>query len=199
MTSIRAAARLTRPHTVHIVTGRTRQLLGIKSQHDEGQIAVMGDDGGMHAQRGVGSAALSAESDDSSNAHLYPRVTSFRSRRSTLTDGQQDTWDRLWDELGTQARPASPDGEPVEFALDTGGLVRPPRTRGAGDRLRYRHVDAGDGHRRAQYRRRRRRGLPARSGPAVESAIDREHVTNIRLIRGDGLDVLERHVRAQVR
>ena len=35
---------------------------------------------------------------------MYPRVTSFRSRRSTLTDKQQQTWDRLWPRIGTQAR-----------------------------------------------------------------------------------------------
>lgn len=31
---------------------------------------------------------------------LYPRVTSFRSRRGALTDPQQDAWDRRWPELG---------------------------------------------------------------------------------------------------
>ncbi|MEE2057033.1 tRNA (guanosine(46)-N7)-methyltransferase TrmB [Rhodococcus artemisiae] len=31
---------------------------------------------------------------------LYPRVTSFRSRRGSLTDPQQDAWDRRWPELG---------------------------------------------------------------------------------------------------
>ncbi|MFZ2528017.1 MAG: tRNA (guanosine(46)-N7)-methyltransferase TrmB [Rhodococcus sp. (in: high G+C Gram-positive bacteria)] len=31
---------------------------------------------------------------------LYPRVTSFRSRRGALTDPQQETWDRQWPDLG---------------------------------------------------------------------------------------------------
>jgi tRNA (guanine-N7-)-methyltransferase len=31
---------------------------------------------------------------------LYPRVTSFRSRRGALTEPQQKTWDRRWPELG---------------------------------------------------------------------------------------------------
>ncbi|MBH0121454.1 tRNA (guanosine(46)-N7)-methyltransferase TrmB [Rhodococcus sp. CX] len=31
---------------------------------------------------------------------LYPRVTSFRSRRGSLTDPQQECWDRRWPELG---------------------------------------------------------------------------------------------------
>ena len=34
----------------------------------------------------------------------HPRVTSFRSRRSALSGGQQQTWDRLWPELGMHAR-----------------------------------------------------------------------------------------------
>ncbi|MDX5310952.1 MAG: tRNA (guanosine(46)-N7)-methyltransferase TrmB, partial [Rhodococcus sp. (in: high G+C Gram-positive bacteria)] len=31
---------------------------------------------------------------------LYPRVTSFRSRRGALTLPQQESWDRCWPELG---------------------------------------------------------------------------------------------------
>lgn len=33
---------------------------------------------------------------------LYPRVTSFRSRRGSLTDPQQQCWDRRWPELGKE-------------------------------------------------------------------------------------------------
>lgn len=33
---------------------------------------------------------------------LYPRVTSFRSRRGALTDPQQSAWDRRWPELGKE-------------------------------------------------------------------------------------------------
>ena len=39
------------------------------------------------------------------------RVTGFRSRRSALTPAQQQTWDRLWPQLGTEARAA--DGRPA--------------------------------------------------------------------------------------
>ena len=34
--------------------------------------------------------------------HLHRRVSSFRSRRSALTDAQQRTWARLWPQLGTE-------------------------------------------------------------------------------------------------
>lgn len=33
---------------------------------------------------------------------LYPRVTSFRSRRGSLTEPQQQSWDRRWAELGKE-------------------------------------------------------------------------------------------------
>ncbi|MFW0783080.1 tRNA (guanosine(46)-N7)-methyltransferase TrmB [Gordonia sp. CPCC 206044] len=39
-----------------------------------------------------------SESPDQSR--LYPRVTSFRFRRGTLTPGQQRNWDTLWPQLG---------------------------------------------------------------------------------------------------
>src|SRR5690242_20190074 len=35
--------------------------------------------------------------------HTHRRVTSFRSRRATLTDAQQRTWARLWPQLGADA------------------------------------------------------------------------------------------------
>ena len=44
-------------------------------------------------------------------SHLHPRVTSYRSRHSSVSSGQQETWDRLWPELGTHARlPEGPAG-----------------------------------------------------------------------------------------
>lgn len=33
-------------------------------------------------------------------SRLYPRVTSFRSRRGSLTDPQQGAWDRMWPKIG---------------------------------------------------------------------------------------------------
>ncbi|EOM76334.1 tRNA (guanine-N(7)-)-methyltransferase [Rhodococcus rhodnii LMG 5362] len=42
---------------------------------------------------------------DGRGSHLYPRVTSFRSRRGTLTDAQQGAWDRQWERLGSEVAP----------------------------------------------------------------------------------------------
>lgn len=135
----------------------------------------------MHVQRHGGSATPEAGA-----AHLYPRVTSFRSRRSTLTEAQQDIWDRLWPQLGTQAR----DGDRPADRLDAQawfGRQAPlileigcgTGTSTLGMALAEPDLDvvAAEVY---------RRGLAQLLG-----GIDREGVTNIRLVRGDGVDVLE--------
>ena len=66
------------------------------------------------------------------------------------------------------ARHARPVDRRTRRAARHPGVVRQVGAGGAGDRLRHRHVDAGDGQGRAGHRRGRRRGLPARAGPAAE-------------------------------
>jgi tRNA (guanine-N7-)-methyltransferase len=135
----------------------------------------------MHAQRHGGSTTPDAE-----RAHPYPRVTSFRSRRSTLTEAQQEVWDRLWPQLGTQAR----DGDQFAGRLDTAtwfgrqapvvleiGCGTGTSTLGMAMAEPDTDVVAAEVY---------RRGLAQ-----LLSAIDREGVSNIRLVRGDALDVLE--------
>ena len=41
-----------------------------------------------------------SSSDDVDRSRLFPRVTSFRFRRGTLTAGQERNWDELWPKLG---------------------------------------------------------------------------------------------------
>lgn len=119
--------------------------------------------------------------------HAHRRVTSFRSRRSTLSGGQQSTWDRRWPELGAEARDA--DGRPAP-PLDTTawfGRTAPLVLEigsGTGTSTLAMAQDEPDIDVIAVevYRR----GLAQLLG-----GIDRAGVTNIRMIRGDGLDVLE--------
>ena len=135
----------------------------------------MSDDGRMHAQRDVTAAS-----------HLHPRVTSFRSRRSSISGGQQHTWDRLWPELGMEARDAdSPvaglDTEawfgrsaPIVLEIGCGAGTSTLAMAQAEPDIDVVAVEVY------------RRGLAQ-----LLSGIKREGVTNIRLVRGDGVDVLE--------
>ncbi len=119
-------------------------------------------------------------------SHLHPRVTSFRTRRTTLSGAQQATWERLWPEIGMHAR----DGGGPAPLLDTEawfGRSAPVVLEigcGAGTSTLAMAMAEPDIDVVAVevYRR----GLAQ-----LLSGIDRESVRNIRLVRGDGVDVLE--------
>lgn len=126
-------------------------------------------------------------SDLQASPHLHRRVTSFRSRRAALTDSQQRTWARLWPELGIEARIPGPE---LIAPLDTDQWF------GRSAPLVL-EIGCGTGTSTAAMAKQEpdidvvavevyKRGLAQLLG-----AIDREHITNVRLIRGDGLDVLE--------
>lgn len=116
--------------------------------------------------------------------HLHRRVSSFRSRRSALTEAQQRTWERLWPVLGTEAaarrvQPLDADGwfgrtAPVVLEIGSGTGTATAAMAQAEPHLNVVAVEVY------------RRGLAQ-----LLSRIDREGITNVRLIRGDGLDVLE--------
>lgn len=117
----------------------------------------------------------------------YRRTTSFRTRRSQLSAAQQRTWERRWPELGmvavddTDAPGASLDtaawfGREAPLVLEIGCGT------GTSTLLMAQSEPETDVIAVEVYRR----GLAQ-----LLSAIDREDVTNIRLIRGDAVDVLE--------
>jgi tRNA (guanine-N7-)-methyltransferase len=149
----------------------------------------MGDDGGMQAQRKVEPADIPAEPAEPSAAHLHRRITSFRSRRSTLSDSQQEAWDRLWPLLGTQARWSDRPADPLDTDAWFGRRAPVVLEIGSGtgtSTLAMAHAEPDvDVVAVEVYRR----GLAQ-----LLTAIDREQVTNIRLVRGDALDVLEHMV-----
>ncbi|BBZ05889.1 tRNA (guanine-N(7)-)-methyltransferase [Mycolicibacterium doricum] len=124
---------------------------------------------------------------DFPSAPRHRRVTSFRSRRSALSGGQQDTWDRLWPELGTEARdrdgrPAAPPdtaawfGRAAPLVLEIGSGTGTSTLAMAQDEPGI-DVIAVEVY---------RRGLAQ-----LLTGIDRAGVRNIRMVRGDGVDVLE--------
>lgn len=156
----------------------------------------MSDHGQMHARStdvagrpapgsdAAGSTASDPGATDDTRRHR--RVTSFRSRRSTLSAGQQQTWDRRWPELGISARDDA--GNPITVDLEAWfGRTAPIVL----------EIGCGTGTSTLAMARAEpdidvvavevyRRGLAQ-----LLSAIDRAEVSNIRLIRGDGVDVLE--------
>ncbi len=122
--------------------------------------------------------------------HFSPRVTSFRARRSTISDKQQATWERLWPELGKEARLA---GNPPGL-LDTEALFgrRAPVVL---------EIGCGTGTSTLAMAQTEpdvdvvavevyRRGLAQLLGAIDRTSDSDRPVTNIRLVRGDGVDVL---------
>jgi tRNA (guanine-N7-)-methyltransferase len=116
----------------------------------------------------------------------YPRTTTFRTRRSALSSAQQRTWERLWPVLGSLARTADGPGEPLDtcawFGRDAPLVLEIGCGTGTSTLAMAQSEPEVDVIAVDVYRR----GLAQLLG-----AIERESVTNIRLIRGDALDVLE--------
>jgi tRNA (guanine-N7-)-methyltransferase len=113
--------------------------------------------------------------------HLHRRVTSFRSRRAALTDAQQRTWARLWPELGMDAAT-----EPLDTDRWFGRTAPVVLEIGSGTGVSTAMMAQQEPHLDVVAVEVYRRGLAQLLG-----AIDRENIANIRLVRGDGLDVLE--------
>ncbi len=141
--------------------------------------AFMGHHGRMHAQPGVGLRP--------DTPWGYLPATSFRSRRSALSEAQRKTWERLWPQLGRQAD--TPPGEPGDAPLDTHAWF------GRSAPLVV-EIGCGSGTSTLAMAQAEpdidviaveiyRRGLAQ-----LLCAIDAEQVGNIRLIRGNGVDVL---------
>lgn len=120
-------------------------------------------------------------------AHQHRRVTSFRSRRSTLSTGQQSTWDRRWPELGKVAR--TEDGEPAPL-IDTAawfGRTAPVVVEiGSGTGISTLAMAQEEPHLDVIAVEVYRKGMAQLLG-----GVDRAGLTNVRFVRGDGVDVLE--------
>lgn len=119
-------------------------------------------------------------------SHLHPRVTAYRSRRSTVSTSQQQTWDRLWPTVGRNAR--SEDGPAPLLDTETWfGRSAPVILEiGSGTGTSTLAMAKAEPDADVVAVEVYRRGLAQLLG-----AMDRDGVTNIRLVRGDGVDVLE--------
>jgi tRNA (guanine-N7-)-methyltransferase len=119
-------------------------------------------------------------------AHLHPRVTSFRTRRTTLSGAQQATWDRLWPELGAPARDGDGPAPPLDTETWFGRRAPIVLEIGCGAGTSTLAMAQAEPDIDVVAVEVYRRGLAQ-----LLSGIDRAGVGNIRLIRGDGVDVLE--------
>ncbi|EGD54824.1 tRNA (guanine-N(7)-)-methyltransferase [Gordonia neofelifaecis NRRL B-59395] len=131
--------------------------------------------------------AADGSAPDTDRSRLYPRVTSFRFRRGTLTTGQQRNWESLWPQLGRDLRtgPDRADEPPLApaewFGRDAPLIIE---------------VGSGTGISTAAMAE----AEPDANVVAVEvyqpglaqlvGLVDRAGVNNVRMIRGDATVVL---------
>jgi tRNA (guanine-N7-)-methyltransferase len=179
--------------------------LGINLDQGRQLRAFMGHDGRMHAQPGVGIRPDTLDAGPETGEAVMPApdapdsgrpdrrhlpATSFRSRRSALSGAQRQTWERLWPELGLSVGTHDGSGRERPEPLDTRAWFgrRAPVVLeigcGSGTSTLAMAKDEPDVDVIAVeiYRR----GLAQ-----LLSAMDRERVGNIRLIRGNAIDVLQ--------
>lgn len=145
----------------------------------------------MHAQRGVAMSADTPSGDSDRPDQRYLPATAFRARRAALSDAQRQTWERRWPELGLSIGAAADEPEKPEPPLDTRAWFG----RQAPVVL---EIGCGSGTSTLAMAKEEpgidvvavevyRRGLAQ-----LLCAIDRDKVSNIRLIRGNAVDVLQR-------
>ncbi len=144
----------------------------------------MGHDGRMHAQPGVGVTPDTPAPEGSAERRLP--ATAFRSRRSALSNGQRETWERLWPELGMSVEPRPPDAGPLDTEAWFGRAAPLVLEIGCGSGTSTLAMAQDEPDLDVIAVEIYRRGLAQ-----LLCAIDREQVGNIRLIRGNALDVLE--------
>jgi len=158
----------------------------------------MGHHGQMHAHTGVGlcpDAPVDSDADPSPEPHDMPDLpdmegylptTSFRSRRSALSNAQRETWERLWPELGMLALPRAPHAQPLDTRAWFGREAPVVLEVGSGSgtsTLAMAQAEPGiDVIAVEVYKR----GLAQ-----LLCAIDTAKINNIRLIRGNAVDVLD--------
>jgi tRNA (guanine-N7-)-methyltransferase len=156
----------------------------------------MGHHGQMHLHSGVrvrpdtpavGPDATRPEQrfDEGGAGRRLP-ASSFRSRHSALSDTQRQTWERLWPELGMSVVPGPACAEPLDTRAWFGRSAPVVLEIGSGSGTSTLAMAQDEPDIDVIAVEIYRRGLAQ-----LLCAIDREQVSNIRLIRGNGIDVLE--------
>lgn len=145
----------------------------------------MGHHGRMHAQPGVRARPHTPVAEQIEPNRRLP-ASSFRSRHSALSDLQRETWERLWPELGFSIAP-EPPVEPLDITGWFGRRAPLVLEIGCGNGASTLAMAQDEPDIDVIAVEIYRRGLAQ-----LLCAIEREQVSNIRLIRGNGIEVLER-------
>ncbi|WP_040509619.1 tRNA (guanosine(46)-N7)-methyltransferase TrmB [Gordonia soli] len=121
------------------------------------------------------------------SSRLYPRVTSFRFRRGTLTAGQQKNWETLWPTLGRDLAtdPEQTPEPPIDFPALFGRIAPTVLEIGSGTGVSTAAMAAEEPDVDVLAVEVYKPGLAQLVG-----LIDRNDLTNIRMIRGDAMVVL---------
>ncbi|MDM4141444.1 MULTISPECIES: tRNA (guanosine(46)-N7)-methyltransferase TrmB [Mycobacterium] len=121
----------------------------------------------------------------------YLPATAFRARRAALSDAQRQTWERRWPELGLSIGSAADEADHPEPPLDTrawfGRQAPVVLEIGCGSGISTLAMAKEEPGIDVVAVEVYRRGLAQ-----LLCAIDRDKVSNIRLIRGNAVDVLQR-------
>lgn len=145
----------------------------------------------MHAQRGVAMSAETPSGDSNRPDQRYLPATAFRARRAALSDAQRQTWERRWPELGLSIGSAADEADHPDPPLDTrawfGRQAPVVLEIGCGSGISTLAMAKEEPGIDVVAVEVYRRGLAQ-----LLCAIDRDKVSNIRLIRGNAVDVLQR-------
>lgn len=136
----------------------------------------------------ISAADDAVDSDDfagaSKGSRLYPRVTSFRSRRGSLTTPQQDAWDRMWPKIGRDVGDDLIDTT-AWFERDAPLIVEI----GSGTGTATAAMAKAEPHVNLIAVEVYRPGLAQ-----LLQLVERNDLTNVRVLRGDAVEVLEHMV-----
>jgi tRNA (guanine-N7-)-methyltransferase len=142
----------------------------------------------MHAQPGLGTcpdAPVEVEAGLSTDEHRRLPASTFRTRRSTLSGGQRETWERRWPDLGLSLTSDPGAREPLDTAAWFGRQAPVVLEIGCGSGISTLAMAKDEPGVDVIAVEVYRRGLAQ-----LLTAIDREGLDNIRLIHGNALDVL---------
>ncbi|MEV6770652.1 tRNA (guanosine(46)-N7)-methyltransferase TrmB [Nocardia sp. NPDC051030] len=130
---------------------------------------------------GPRSADAPGDADHAGGNRLYPRVTSFRSRRGALTPSQQESWARMWPRIGADVSDEKLDGDawfgrsaPLIIEIGCGTGTATAAMAQAEPQFNLIGIEVY------------KPGLAQ-----LVQRIERENIDNIRVLRGDAVDVLE--------